>query len=189
MALCVECGVILVLCTTIGRGVCCVLSTPQSYHCHTPRKLAASKMDPSCTFGMYCKDLEDFRRFCDEAEKVHTHRPYTACRADTLGCPVRCSSPSCHWTLPACHPCVTGHCLHVTLVSLDTACMSPLCHWTLPACHPCVTGHCLHVTLVSLHTACTSPLCHWTLPARHPCVTGHCLHVTLVSLDTACMSP
>ena len=48
-----------------------LLPAPQSYHCHTPRKLAATKMDPSCTFGMYCKDLEDFRRFCDEAEKAN----------------------------------------------------------------------------------------------------------------------
>ena len=58
---------------TISSGAChAPPSALQSYHCHTPRKLAATKMDPSCTFGMYCKDLDDFRRFCDEAEKVHT---------------------------------------------------------------------------------------------------------------------
>ncbi len=42
----------------------------QSYHCGTPRKLTANRMDPSCTLGFYCRDLEDFYSFKREAEPV-----------------------------------------------------------------------------------------------------------------------
>ena len=42
----------------------------QPYHCTTPRKVTASKMDPSCTIGFYCKGVEQFKTLREEAEKV-----------------------------------------------------------------------------------------------------------------------
>ena len=45
---------------------------PQSYHCSTPRKLPASKMDPSCTIGFFCTSQEDFQKLREQAEKVTT---------------------------------------------------------------------------------------------------------------------
>ena len=44
--------------------------TPQTYHCHTPRKLTASQMDPSCTIGFLCPSLKDFISLRKNAEKV-----------------------------------------------------------------------------------------------------------------------
>eukprot|EP00731_Ephydatia_muelleri_P017974 Em0011g14a len=42
----------------------------QSYHCLTIRKLPASKMDPSCTVGFYCKNIDEFHSLCSHAEPM-----------------------------------------------------------------------------------------------------------------------
>jgi len=55
----------------------------KTYHCNTPRKLAASKMDPSCTIGFYCSNLRDFQNLQQEAEKVVIH---TNCLAVSNAC-------------------------------------------------------------------------------------------------------
>ncbi len=46
------------------------LHSSQTYHCTTPRKIPANKMDPSCTVGMYCKGLAEFQALREQAEKV-----------------------------------------------------------------------------------------------------------------------
>ena len=48
----------------------------QSYHCQAPHRLAATKMDPSCAFGIYCRNKEDFKQFCIEAERVSARKSY-----------------------------------------------------------------------------------------------------------------
>lgn len=42
----------------------------QTYHCQTPRKLSASRMDPSCTIGFLCSSLKEFHGLRTDAEKV-----------------------------------------------------------------------------------------------------------------------
>jgi cysteine protease ATG4 len=42
----------------------------RSYHCNTPRKLSASKMDPSCTIGFFCREKEDFHTLRRKTEPV-----------------------------------------------------------------------------------------------------------------------
>ena len=42
----------------------------RSYHCTTPRKLSASKMDPSCTIGFFCNGRDDFDLLRKETEPV-----------------------------------------------------------------------------------------------------------------------
>ena len=42
----------------------------RSYHCRTPRKLPASKMDPSCTIGFFCKSKEEFHVLRRKTEPV-----------------------------------------------------------------------------------------------------------------------
>ena len=41
-----------------------------TYHCRTPRKFAATKMDPSCTIGFFCKEREDFQLLRRKTEPV-----------------------------------------------------------------------------------------------------------------------
>ncbi|CAG5126038.1 unnamed protein product [Candidula unifasciata] len=38
----------------------------ETYHCMTPRRLAITKMDPSCTVGFYIKDEQDFKHFVQQ---------------------------------------------------------------------------------------------------------------------------
>ena len=42
----------------------------RTYHCRTPRKLTASKMDPSCTIGFFCETREDFTIMRRKTEPV-----------------------------------------------------------------------------------------------------------------------
>jgi cysteine protease ATG4 len=42
----------------------------RSYHCRTPRKLTASKMDPSCTIGFFCRSRDDFQVLRRKTEPV-----------------------------------------------------------------------------------------------------------------------
>lgn len=42
----------------------------KTYHCRTPRKLAASRMDPSCTIGFLCTSLAQFYELKSKAEKL-----------------------------------------------------------------------------------------------------------------------
>ena len=47
----------------------------RSYHCRIPRKLTASRMDPSCTIGFYCHSREEFsilRRKTEPVSQTHT---------------------------------------------------------------------------------------------------------------------
>ena len=41
-------------------------------------------MDPSCAFGIYCRNKEDFKQFCVEAERVSA-REVTNCTVNDLG--------------------------------------------------------------------------------------------------------
>ena len=49
----------------------------RSYHCRTPRKLTASKMDPSCTIGFFCHSREEFHVLRRKTEPVSQHGVYT----------------------------------------------------------------------------------------------------------------
>ena len=42
----------------------------ETFHCGSPRKLPISKMDPSATFGFYCKTHQDFLRLMQEVPSV-----------------------------------------------------------------------------------------------------------------------
>ncbi|XP_034045779.1 cysteine protease ATG4D-like isoform X1 [Thalassophryne amazonica] len=42
----------------------------QSFHCKHPRKMALSRMDPSCTIGFYAKDQKDFEKLCADVNEV-----------------------------------------------------------------------------------------------------------------------
>lgn len=41
-----------------------------SFHCKSPRKLKASKMDPSCCIGFYCATKSDFDNFMESVQLV-----------------------------------------------------------------------------------------------------------------------
>lgn len=48
----------------------------QTFHCSSPRKMTASKMDPSCTIGFYCGNNTDLEKLIADLEKVlqiHVH--------------------------------------------------------------------------------------------------------------------
>lgn len=42
----------------------------QSFHCKYPRKMAFSRMDPSCTIGFYAKSQKDFEFLCTSVNEV-----------------------------------------------------------------------------------------------------------------------
>lgn len=42
----------------------------QSFHCKYPRKMAISRMDPSCTIGFYAKCQRDFESLCTAVNEV-----------------------------------------------------------------------------------------------------------------------
>ncbi|XP_029473674.1 cysteine protease ATG4C isoform X1 [Rhinatrema bivittatum] len=42
----------------------------ESFHCPSPKKMPFKKMDPSCTIGFYCRDVQDFEKIAEELTKV-----------------------------------------------------------------------------------------------------------------------
>ncbi|XP_029473676.1 cysteine protease ATG4C isoform X2 [Rhinatrema bivittatum] len=42
----------------------------KSFHCPSPKKMPFKKMDPSCTIGFYCRDVQDFEKIAEELTKV-----------------------------------------------------------------------------------------------------------------------
>jgi len=42
----------------------------QTFHCHSPRKMSFSKMDPSCAIAFYCKTRSDLNKFLHEVHKI-----------------------------------------------------------------------------------------------------------------------
>nr|XP_033771118.1 cysteine protease ATG4C isoform X2 [Geotrypetes seraphini] len=42
----------------------------ESFHCPSPKKMPFKKMDPSCTIGFYCRDVEDFEKIAEELTKI-----------------------------------------------------------------------------------------------------------------------
>nr|XP_006126820.1 cysteine protease ATG4C isoform X2 [Pelodiscus sinensis] len=41
----------------------------ESFHCPSPKKMSFKNMDPSCTIGFYCKNVQDFERISEEITK------------------------------------------------------------------------------------------------------------------------
>lgn len=48
----------------------------QSFHCKYPRKMAFSRMDPSCTIGFYAKGQKDFECLCAVVFEVCDRSPF-----------------------------------------------------------------------------------------------------------------
>ncbi|XP_053104291.1 cysteine protease ATG4C [Hemicordylus capensis] len=44
----------------------------ESFHCPSPKKMSFKKMDPSCTIGLYCRNVQDFERVSEEITKILT---------------------------------------------------------------------------------------------------------------------
>ncbi|XP_039195021.1 cysteine protease ATG4C isoform X3 [Crotalus tigris] len=42
----------------------------ESFHCPSPKKMSFKKMDPSCTIGLYCPDMQGFERAAEEITKI-----------------------------------------------------------------------------------------------------------------------
>ncbi|XP_077189612.1 cysteine protease ATG4C isoform X3 [Paroedura picta] len=42
----------------------------ESFHCPSPKKMSFKKMDPSCTIGLYCQNVQDFERASVEITKI-----------------------------------------------------------------------------------------------------------------------
>ncbi|XP_006126819.2 cysteine protease ATG4C isoform X2 [Pelodiscus sinensis] len=42
----------------------------ESFHCPSPKKMSFKNMDPSCTIGFYCKNVQDFERISEEITKM-----------------------------------------------------------------------------------------------------------------------
>ncbi|KAF3819772.1 hypothetical protein GH733_015281, partial [Mirounga leonina] len=38
----------------------------ETFHCPSPKKMSFRKMDPSCTIGFYCRNVQDFKRASEE---------------------------------------------------------------------------------------------------------------------------
>ncbi|XP_052032785.1 cysteine protease ATG4C isoform X4 [Apodemus sylvaticus] len=42
----------------------------ETFHCPSPKKMSFRKMDPSCTIGFYCRNVQDFERASEEISKM-----------------------------------------------------------------------------------------------------------------------
>nr|XP_054092324.1 cysteine protease ATG4C isoform X1 [Callithrix jacchus]XP_054092325.1 cysteine protease ATG4C isoform X1 [Callithrix jacchus]XP_054092326.1 cysteine protease ATG4C isoform X1 [Callithrix jacchus]XP_054092327.1 cysteine protease ATG4C isoform X1 [Callithrix jacchus]XP_054092328.1 cysteine protease ATG4C isoform X1 [Callithrix jacchus]XP_054092329.1 cysteine protease ATG4C isoform X1 [Callithrix jacchus]XP_054092330.1 cysteine protease ATG4C isoform X1 [Callithrix jacchus]XP_054092331.1 cys len=42
----------------------------ETFHCPSPKKMSFRKMDPSCTIGFYCRNVQDFKRASEEITKL-----------------------------------------------------------------------------------------------------------------------
>nr|XP_048716670.1 cysteine protease ATG4C isoform X7 [Caretta caretta] len=42
----------------------------KSFHCPSPKKMSFKNMDPSCTIGFYCRNMQDFERISEEITKM-----------------------------------------------------------------------------------------------------------------------
>ncbi|XP_065265297.1 cysteine protease ATG4C [Emys orbicularis] len=42
----------------------------ESFHCPSPKKMSFKNMDPSCTIGFYCRNMQDFERISEEITKM-----------------------------------------------------------------------------------------------------------------------
>uniref|UniRef100_A0A8D0HA01 Cysteine protease n=1 Tax=Sphenodon punctatus TaxID=8508 RepID=A0A8D0HA01_SPHPU len=42
----------------------------ESFHCPSPKKMSFKKMDPSCTIGFYCRNVQDFEKASEEITKM-----------------------------------------------------------------------------------------------------------------------
>nr|XP_048309102.1 cysteine protease ATG4C isoform X2 [Myodes glareolus] len=42
----------------------------KTFHCPSPKKMSFRKMDPSCTIGFYCRNVQDFERASEEITKM-----------------------------------------------------------------------------------------------------------------------
>uniref|UniRef100_A0A3B5M9A6 Cysteine protease n=1 Tax=Xiphophorus couchianus TaxID=32473 RepID=A0A3B5M9A6_9TELE len=50
----------------------------ESFHCKQPRKMAFSRMDPSCTIGFYAKDQSEFELMCAAVNEVRFSSCYSS---------------------------------------------------------------------------------------------------------------
>ncbi|KAM6455732.1 cysteine protease ATG4C isoform 2-T4 [Liasis olivaceus] len=47
----------------------------ESFHCPSPKKMSFKKMDPSCTIGLYCPNVQGFERASEEITKILQSSP------------------------------------------------------------------------------------------------------------------